>query len=576
MRLLKWLSVRLDRPRAGRWVIVLALVLALPALFAPLVADEHLQATKWRTERGRFLERCFVFASGERAANQRELEHGLGAWWTAPDLKVAFWRPLSAATHALDLALWPGHAVLMHAHSLLWFLALLVALNALYRRLLPPRVATLALALYAWDDARGGVLSWVANRSALLAALLGVCVLLAHDRWRRDGWRPGAALGPLLLVLGLLAGEMALATTGFLLGHALFVDQGPLARRLARLTPYLLVVLVWQAASVAGGYGVAASGSYVHPLHEPLAYLLKLLERAPLLSLGQLTPVAADFAVFYPAAVKIAVVLLALLVVAVALRVLRPRLAADPRSGLWLVGAGLSLAPIAAAAPGDRNLVFVGLGVAAALATALAAVVDTPPRARWERFVVGALVVCNLALAPLLLPLKCLASFNLELMRAAVDASLPRDATLAGRTLIVVSAPSEGPLFFAWSQRDAAGVPRPARTRILGLSLGAVSVTRLDSVTLRLRAERGLFASEAQQMLRGPSRPFRVGEVVQLSDLRVEVAELTADGRPRAVVFRFAAPLEAPERLWLRGRGFGLVPWTPPRVGETVVVPAAI
>ncbi|HOE98007.1 MAG TPA: hypothetical protein PK847_15655, partial [Candidatus Sumerlaeota bacterium] len=46
--------------------------------------------------------------------------------------------PLAAATHALDLALWPTSPALMHAHTLLWFAALLAALAALFRRLLPP------------------------------------------------------------------------------------------------------------------------------------------------------------------------------------------------------------------------------------------------------------------------------------------------------------------------------------------------------------------------------------------------------------------------------------------------------
>lgn len=576
MRLLNWVMARLDGPGGRHRVIVLALVLAIPSLFAPLVADEHIQAIKWRTERGSFLDSCFVFASGDSAANRREMEHGIGAWWMAPDLRVAFWRPLSAATHAIDLSLWPGNAVLMHCHTLVWFLALLIALNALYRRFLTPRVATLALALYAWDDARGGVLSWVANRSALVAGLFGVCVLISHDKWRRDGWRPGAWLAPLLLALGMLSGEMAIATTGFLFGHALFLDKGPIARRMIRLTPYLLVVIAWQAASAAGGYGVAASGSYVHPLHEPIAYVAKLVERAPVLSLGQLTPIASDFWVFYPGGVKVAVFLLALLVMVLVARIIRPHLAADPPLGLWLVGAGLSLLPIAAAGPGDRNLVFVGFGLASALAMLFSRAMDIRPAFRWQRFVVGTLIVFNLAVAPLLLPVKCLANFNMDYMRAQIDASIPSDATVSQKTLVVVSAASEGPVYFSWSYRDAERIPKPGRTRLLALSLGALSVTRLDDLTLRVRAEGGLFANEAQQMLRGPSRPFRVGETVVLSNMRATVAEITANGRPRTVEFRFPAPPESPEWLWMRGKGFGLTTWTPPKVGETVVVPAAI
>jgi hypothetical protein len=63
-------------------------------------------------------------------------------------------------------------------------------------------------------------------------------------------------VAPLLLAGGLLSAEGAIATTGFLVGYALFLDQGSRARPLARLLPQLLVVVVWQAVYFAGGYGV--------------------------------------------------------------------------------------------------------------------------------------------------------------------------------------------------------------------------------------------------------------------------------------------------------------------------------
>jgi len=43
----------------------------------------------------------------------------LGIWWAAVDSRNAFYRPLAAATHALDLRLWPDSAALMHLHALL-------------------------------------------------------------------------------------------------------------------------------------------------------------------------------------------------------------------------------------------------------------------------------------------------------------------------------------------------------------------------------------------------------------------------------------------------------------------------
>lgn len=579
MRFLSWLTRRLEARWTARAVIALGVALALPSLFAPLVADEHLQAVRWRDGRGGlvgFLGDCFVFASGDLAEGRARMEH-LGAWWAAPDFRVAFWRPLSAATHALDLALWPGSAALMHAHTLLWFAALLACLDALFRRLMPARAALLALALYAWDDARGGLLSWVANRHALVAGVFCVGALLAHDRWRRDAWRHGAWLGPALFSLGLLSSEMALATTAFLLGHALWIDrEGSVAARLARLAPYLLAVLLWQTIYSAMGYGVTGSGGYTHPLHDPGAYFAQLPARAAVLALGQLTPIASDFWQFTPASARLAVFAMAAAIVAVVARVAWPALASERASRFWLLGAALAILPVAAAGPGDRNLVFVGIGASAALALVFDACVREPPSSRGARLVVGALAVFNLALAPAFLPLKCLANFNMERMRAAADASIPRAERVTAETLVVVSVATEGTIYFVWTQREAAGVPMPRATRILSTTFGPTSVTRTDATTLRVTPRGGFLASEMHRLMRSPSQRFHLHDTVALSDMRAVVVALTEDGRPETVEFRFATALESAGRRWMRGEGMGLVAWTPPAIGQTVVVPAPL
>jgi hypothetical protein len=189
---------------------------------------------------------------------------------------------------------------------------------------------------------------------------------------------------------------------------------------------------------------------------------------------------------------------------------------------------------------------------------------------------VGALVLFNLALAPLLLPVKSLTMLGMHQMIAPAEASVPRDAAVGDRTLVVVALPSEGPLYYTWARREAEGTPKPGRARVLATSLGAVSVTRVDGSTLRVRPEHGYFASDVHQLLRDPNRTFHKGAQVELSNMTATVTESTADGRPVTVEFAFAAPLESPVWLWMRGEGWGLVAWTPPAVGETVVVPAAL
>ncbi|HEX7506064.1 MAG TPA: hypothetical protein VF550_04785 [Polyangia bacterium] len=577
MRPLRWLLARLESPRAGPGIILIAIVLALPSIASPYFIDEYMQTSKWtawhkdlpRPGRQNILNDYYVFA--DESTNRLEMER-LGVWWMAPDFKVAFWRPLAAATHVVDHVLWPGNRVAIHLHGLAWFAAFLVALHFFFRRFLPPRLANLALALYAWDDARGMVLSWIANRHALVGGFLGVCTLIAHDRWRRERWRLGAWLAPLLLALGLLSSEMALSTTAFLFGHALFVDEGPLPRRLARLIPSALVVAAWQAAYIAGAFGAVATAGYTYPLSEPFAYVAKLFERAPIYLLGQLTPFDSMIWGLTPPVAKFAIYLLALAVLAIVARVTWPRLAENRQSRFWLVGAGLSLLLITTSAPWDRNLVFVGLGVTPALALLFASMVDKPASTRWPRFVVAALAVFNLVLGPLAFPPKCLTVLGLSKMLPSPDASISRDPAIAQKTLVIPWLMFEAPLWFTWSMRDAEGIPKPGKTRILGVSFGDVSVTRLDPVTLRLRPQDGFFPSDSSKLFRSSSRPYHAGEVVNLSNMTATITELTDDRRPQTVEFRFATPLESPEWLWMRGVPSGLAEWTPPKVGETVLI----
>ena len=111
--------------------------------------------------------------------------------------------------------------------------------------------------------------------------------------------------------------------------------------------------------------------------------------------------------------------------------------------------------------------------------------------------------------------------------------------------------------------------------RLLVTSLDPLEVSRLDATTLRVRPERGFMDHDALRVVRGPSRPFRPGDEVALSDLRIRVREVTADGRPAEADFTFAVPLEDPSLLWMRLQAGGaLVPWSPPAVGESQNLPS--
>jgi hypothetical protein len=585
---MRWLLGRarllLERPSAPRGIVVLALLLVSPCLAVGPMGDDYMQMARvdpaLRVPGFAYAPLdLFTFVSGEPGQRAILLEQGVFGWWMAPDFKMAFWRPLSSLTHALDHALRPRSRVLAHLHSLAWFAALLVVLAALYRRFHPPWVAALALLLYAIDDARGWVLGWVANRNALVAATLALAALLVHDRARREGWRPGAWLAPLLFGVALLGGESALAVTGYLFAHAVFVDRGTgtLARRLARLWPYAALAAGWLAAYKALGYGTSGGGMYLNPLDEPLPYARALGERLPVLLAAQVGPSLADAWIFLPSAYKLVAWSLAVLTLAAFAALALPLWRRSPVARFWALGMLLSLPPACATLPMDRLLVFAGVGGMATVALVLAAWLerDAPAPAQPARRVarggaVLALVVLHLVLAPPLLTLRVLAVGFMGRMGDTLEASIPADPSIRAKTLVILSSAAEMTTFPPWMQRQVSGAPRPRRMRVLATCLAELEVTRVDARTLRLRPQQGFLDHAFLRMVRGLSRPFHAGDEVPLSDVRVRVRNVTPDGRPAEADFTFAVPLEDPSLVWRRLAAGGiLIPWSPPAVAQS-------
>src|SRR5262245_41874240 len=108
------------RPDRRVWhILLLGLVLALPALAAPLALDDlfHLAALEGRTPAPLRWWELFTFAPADPARRGLFVAGGVLPWWSAPDLKLAFWRPLSSALVVLDHALFGRRALGWHLHS---------------------------------------------------------------------------------------------------------------------------------------------------------------------------------------------------------------------------------------------------------------------------------------------------------------------------------------------------------------------------------------------------------------------------------------------------------------------------
>jgi hypothetical protein len=567
---------RLKEKLASWWsvvgVAVLAALLTSPSLRTGLVFDDYFFAVVLRKlpltlPQKRPLD-LYRFADGDPKTARALMDTGTFAWTSDPSVRNAFLRPLSALTHVLDYAVWPRCATAMHAQSILW-LALAVAGAALvYRRLLGATwIAGLAALLYAVDDAHGATVSWLANRNALVAAALGFPVLWLHDRWRKDGWRLGAWLAPALLAIDLLAGEAAIAVAAYLAAYAIHLERGAWKQRASTLAPYALVVVAWRVVYAAFGFGVVGSDLYLDPAHEPLLFLAAFPRRYPALLLGQLAlpkPDSAEIYALISPSLTLAMTVFAFVVLALLALAFANLWKRDAVARFFATGLLLAAVPIAATAPGDRLLLFVGLGAMGLIAQLIASA--TTPR---ERAAATFFVALHLVLAPVLLARKSKALEG-PTPQDLVDRAIPTDPGVATKTVVIVNPPNDGFAGAVVATRLVRGEPGPRYVLPLAGGTTALEVTRVDARSLRVRPDDGFLQFTFDRNWRRLDRPLLPGSTVELSAMTVTVLDATDDLRPQTALFRFNAPLEDSSFVWRRWNHGAYAPWTPPAIGETV------
>jgi hypothetical protein len=580
-----WLKARLLQPNADVWICVLACLLLLPALGTGLAADDYIHTIMLDRpapisgyERGSFDLFRFCDPQHFRAL----LDEGLFTWWDNPQGQLAFMRPLSSVTHALDHRLFRDYGPLMHLHSLLWAALLFLGVRALFSALIPDKlVANLALALYALDDARGWLVSWVAARNAAIATALSVWTLLAHHSGRNSAWR--RAWGPSLFACALLAGEGSLATLGYLVGYALFMETGGWLRRLRTLWPYALVVVAWCVAYRTLGYGAHGSGLYADLQSDPLSALRMLFTNAPLLLGSQFGGMWSDFSLLLFALPKTRVVvycatcsfLLWILWLA------RPALRTSDCARFGALGALLAVVPASLASPTmDRLLTWVSLGASVLLAHVIAPHLREGRASRESRVspMVRAtitLLVATQVLGVLLLPVRARANLLSREMLDRTQAAIPSDASIAGKTLIFINPPFVPYATYVPIERAARHMPRARAQHVVATSATPLHVQRVDPFTLRLRPRDGFLIDPLSQLLWSSERSFSVGERLQQGGLTVTVRLITTDHRPLEVDARFERPLEDPSYVWVQWVGSRSEPFRPPPVGEHAVLAGA-
>jgi hypothetical protein len=571
------LRLLLAHRRASLYAALVALLLLSPSLTGGFLLDDYsFQLTLHPSTQAAGLGRAgwdlFNFEDGRGDHFARAMARGIWPWWTVPDFRLAFIRPLSSSLHAFEFTHLRAHPWLMHAHSLLWYAALVLAVGAVHRRIFGLGVtAGLATLLYAIDDAHAFPALWITHRNALIALALGFAALY---QWERRALptegerRPHFIMGPALFAVALLAGEAAFGAFAWIFAHALLRDPRSRDERMQDLAPYLGLAGLWFMVNRAMGYGAAGGGFYIDPVRQPLDFIAALATRLPLLLASQFALPPADAWMQQPPALqRTAAAILAGVVLVVALW-LRRALRGDPRVPFLVTGTLLSLLPVCATWPSDRLLLASGFGAFGLLALAV-----TGPHA--TRALRVAVVLVHVVIAGALLPLKVVAiqgMFGGLVARAA--ASLPIDATTAETEVIALTSPDMLAALHAGSVHVTALGHPPARAiRTLAVhTQGTMRVRRIDMRVLEVTLSEGFLHDTVSQIARAPSRPFRVGETIAAGSLQVEVLAVGTHGRATTVRFSFDNLLDDRSYRWVRWEGDHFVRWTPPGVGREEVL----
>lgn len=510
---------------------------------------------------------CFIPKGEENVAKFKEM--GVIPWWTAPDLQISFWRPFSAMTHWLDYQLWPDNPNLMQYHSLAWDAGVIFFVALLFQMLFKgsnfaPWVAGLAVLLFTVDVSLLGPVKWLANRNAVIAAFWGVATLLLHLQWRREGGVKFALLSMLTLLLALLSGEGGIATFAYLFAFALCLDESNYKSRMLSLLPAFFIIVAWRIVYKTLEYGAFNSGMYLDPINESGDFLLSVVDRGVALLFFQYSGIDGIYNIFSPNT-KIGFWLFAVGFLSIVGVVLTPLLKNQPVARFLLVGSIISVIPSCAnAVPSGRLLFFASMGASGLVAMLIATASATENR--MTRYLRRYFITVHLVFGTIswvLVSVVLLVIGPAEMPKTLALENVKFDSS---KKVVMLTVPNPFMVTYLHFYREYMGLPQLHQPRLIAPAYTHIVLHRKGPKTIQLLAPYGLsllpetnpsekgdgslplfspaFAMKAfSGILRSSSSPFEEGEVIELSDMKVDINQVNEVGEPLDITVEFQQEL---------------------------------
>lgn len=582
-----WLG-RMWLHRYTPWVcFIFAALLFLPMTNLGLSLDDYVHydviaGGKVLPSTGSRLFSLFTFFDGDVDRTRMMIEHLAMPWWTDDNIKINFFRPLSAFTQILDYQLWPESNELKHLHSLVWYLLLIIAVYFLFSKIFSQQsLALFATFIFTVDFSHFLNVSWIAGRNALIAALFSVITIFLYHHWRSKKSQWAAFCAPLCFFVGLLSGEMAIATGAYLLSYALFLDDGSLLKRFIRLIPYGLIFITWWYAYRSLGFGSSNSGFYLDPANYPAEFVLALLYRVPTLLFAEWSGLSTlIFQKTLPEQTKI-VFVFTLLFLLITAWVLWPLLKTNAKARFWLLGSTLAVIPSASTIPHERVLLLADIGGTALLAQLLfswSGKISWRKPDRIKSVFLALLFFMHLVFQPFIYMFAAatiLTTDNEKMLRLSTDLSYENINT--EDHFFYVNQPNT--FFFSnlILSRSYHDLPIAKHNYVLGSRHGPMELFRIDEHSMRITMKQGIapeiINGNLALIFRQLENGLKIGDSFSRGQCQYTVEAVTSYiGFPKQFIFSCKETLENSQYRWLAYQDDKTMPWTPPSIGKSVTL----
>jgi hypothetical protein len=452
-------------------------------------------------------------------------------------------------------------------------------------------MAGLAGLLFVLDDFTYFPAMWIANRNIFLSLFFGILCILWHHRWRKSGSRAHALISIIFLIGSLLSAEAGIATCAYLFAYAATLENGDVRARAYSLTPAILVTIAWRLIYNMLGHGASGGSFYLDPSLEPMRYAWAMLIRGPILLMREWSRISADTFSCVPVSTQIILWPIVVVLLVGIMILIWPLLKTNRHARFWAVGMHLSVLPICATMPMNRNLLWVGIGACGLVGHFIGGYVakeEWIPQKRFKRFLTTMLFISLIVVhLPIALLVRIASPFTTTIMLNMVKETMAVNSSddLDGKQLIVVNAPNPASFFYMPYAKAYEGKQLPQAIRVLSPAFSELEVTRIDDKTLKIRAKCGnlltckpdrwldvdvVYMLEAISSVRSNGNGFHKADQIELPGMTVEIVELDDKSLPVAVIFKFDVSLDDKSLAWVQWswKKDQYFPFEVPKIGQ--------